>query len=226
MKPLQVRKGQFVYYDNELHQVHSVKSMFRKSIYLNRLKDMQRYQAGASDIHVHNPKHMDTFIFSGRRYTIDRERALDKGDYILVIKPAPERLDYYGLNAIEKVEHIDRDYVETAKDNGVRHHEYVVMNPDRVKDSLDIAYFDRSLVSEDQLLADESPDLLRADDMRLNPVIGDVYLDTKTNTRAMIVAITEEEVIFGHGDHVPVEALINGGRYTLLYGAEEGKINF
>lgn len=222
MNRFQVRKGQFVYYQNELHQINSVKSMFRKSLYLYRLKDMQRYLARTSDIHVCNPKHMDTFIYSGHRYTIDQDRAIDKGDYILVIKPVPELLDHYGLNAIEKVEYIEKDYVGTTKDNGVRHHEYVAMNPEKVEGSLDIAYLDRHLVSDEQRQTDESPGLLRMDDMQLYPVIGDIYWDSKTNMKTMIVAMSDKEVILGHGDRLSVEELIHGDQYTLLYSAEEG----
>lgn len=221
MNLLQVRKGQFVYYHNELHQVYSVKSMFRKSIHLYRLKDMQQMLTRPRDIQFYRPKHMDSFIFYGDRYTIDKDKIPNRGDYILIIKPTPEFLDHYALNAIEKVEQIENDYVVTAKDNGVRHHEYVVLTPGKIEESLDIAYFDRTLVSETQLQTDESSKLLRGDDTQFNPVIGDIYLDYQTNMKAMIVAMTEKEVIFGHGDRLTVGKLINEDRYTLVYRAEE-----
>lgn len=42
MKLFQVRKGQFVFYENELHKVYSVKPMFKKSVHMYRLKDMKQ----------------------------------------------------------------------------------------------------------------------------------------------------------------------------------------
>lgn len=221
MNLLQVRKGQFVYYRNELHQVYSVKSMFRKSVHLYRLKDMQQTLTQASNIQFHKPEHMESFIFYGRRYTIDKDKIPNKGDYILIIKPTPEFLDHYALNAIEKVEQIENDYVLTAKDNGVRHHEYVVLVPEKTEGSLDIAYFNRDLVSEKQQQIDESSDVLQVYDTWLRPAIGDIYFDNESNMTAMIVAMTENEVTFGHGVRLTVGRLIHEDRYTFMYRAEE-----
>lgn len=222
LKLFQVRKGQFVYYENELHQVYTVKFMLHKSIHLYRLKDMQQILTQAGKIQLYKPKHMDSLIFYGQRYTIDRDKIPQKGDYILIVKPAPEFLNYYSLNEIAKVSNRKDDHVVTTKDNGVRHHEYVVMVPGKLEGSLDIAYFDRNLVSKTQLQEDESPYLLRADDTQLKPVVGDIYLDHETNMKAMITAMTEREVVFAHGPRLSVSELIYEDRYTLIYRAEEG----
>ncbi|MEN1969249.1 hypothetical protein WMZ97_14385 [Lentibacillus sp. N15] len=221
MKLFQVRKGQFVFYNNELHKVYSVKPMFKKSIHLYRLKDMQQILTRASEIQLYRPKHMDSFIFYGHRYTIDKNKVPEKGDYILIIKPTPDFLDHYSLNEIEKVDNVEDGNVVTTRDNGVKHSEYVVMVPGKLEDSQDIAYFDRNLVSEDQLRADESPAILQADDSPMKPVVGDIYLDVQTGVKAMIVAMTDNEVIFGHGPRLLAADLIDEDRYKLIYRVEE-----
>ncbi|WP_163970993.1 hypothetical protein [Oceanobacillus halotolerans] len=221
MKLFQVRKGQFVYYNNELHKVYAVKPMFKKSIHLYRLKDMQQVLTRASDIYLYKPAHMDSFIFYGKRFTIDKNKRPNSGDYILITKPAPDFLDHYSLNEIEKVDHVEDGNVVTTRDNGVKHHEYVVMVPGVLDDSQDIAYYDKSLVTEEQKEADESPKQLLEVDEDLTPVVGDIYFDNKTGTKAMIVARTADEVIFGHGVRVHVTELLDDSKYTLVYRVEE-----
>src|SRR5699024_11311877 len=129
MNLFQVRKGQFVYYKNELHKVYSVKPMFKKSVHLYRLKDMQQILTRSADITLHKPKDKDTFIFYGKRYTIDKNKIPEQGDYILIIKPAPDFLDHYSLNEIEKVDNVEDGNVVTTRDKCVKNSEYVVMVP-------------------------------------------------------------------------------------------------
>ncbi|KAB8126804.1 hypothetical protein F9U64_19185 [Gracilibacillus oryzae] len=221
MKLLQVRKGQFVYYNNELHKVYSVKPMFRKSVHLYRLKDMRQILTSAGEIQLCKPKHMDSFIFYGHRYTIDKDKTPEKGDYILIIKPAPDFLDRYSLNEVEKVDKVEDGNIVTTRDNGVKHHEYVTMVPGKLEGSIDIAYFDRNMVSEEQLQVDESPSLLIESDSHIKPSVGDIYLDYETGTRFMIVALTEKEIICGHGPRLSFSELINEERYTPIYREEE-----
>ncbi|SET38359.1 hypothetical protein SAMN05216389_11040 [Oceanobacillus limi] len=221
MKLLQVRKGQFVFYENELHQVYSVKPMFKKSVHLYRLKDMKQVLTKASDIHLYKPQHNDTFIFYGKRYTIDKNKKPEPGDYILIIKPAPDFLDHYSLNAIEKVESVEDGNVVTTRDNGVKHHEYVVMVPGRADASQEIAYYDKSLVPESQQLEDESISYLAESDESIAPVVGDIYVDVQQSTKAMVVAMTEDEVVFGHGVRVHVADLIDESKFKLVFRVEE-----
>ncbi|MFD2045253.1 hypothetical protein ACFSTA_16335 [Ornithinibacillus salinisoli] len=221
MKLLQVRKGQFVFYENELHQVYSVKPMFKKSVHLYRLKDMKQVLTRASEINLYKPQHNDTFIFYGKRYTIDKNKKPEPGDYILIIKPAPDFLDHYSLNAIEKVESVEDGNVVTTRDNGVKHHEYVVMVPGRSDASQEIAYYDKSLVPESQQIEDESISYLAESDESIAPAVGDIYLDVQQNTKAMIVAMTEDEVVFGHGVRVHVADLIDENKYKLVFRIEE-----
>ncbi|WP_164670071.1 hypothetical protein [Virgibacillus doumboii] len=221
MKLFQVRKGQFVYYNNELHKVYSVKPMFKQSAHLYRLKDMKQILTKASDIQLYRPKHNDSFIFYGKRYTIDKEKKPEPGDYILIIKPTPDFLDHYSLNEIEKVDNVEDGNVVTTRDNGVKHSEYVVMVPGTSKDAHDIAYLDKSRVSEAQLQEDESPRFLAEQDNEMKPVVGDIYLDVQSKTKAMIVAMTEEEIVFGHGVRVHVSEVLDEDKYTLVYRFEE-----
>ncbi|MCM3739495.1 hypothetical protein M3210_04350 [Oceanobacillus luteolus] len=217
MKLYQVRKGQFVFYKNELHKVYSVKPMFKQSVHLYRLKDMEQILTKASEIELYKPKHNDTFIFYGKRYTIDQYTKPEPGDYILITKPAPDLLDHYSLNEIEKVESVDDVSVTTTRDNGVKHHEYVVMVPGKNDASQEIAYYDKDLVPEEQRLKDESISYLAEKDKMLQPYVGDVYLDKRKNTRAMVIAVSESEVILGHGVHVHVAELLNEDSFELVY---------
>lgn len=221
MKLFQVRKGQFVFYKNELHKVYSVKPMFKQSVHLYRLKDMQQILTRASEIQLDRPKHNDTFIFYGKRYTIDKDTKPEPGDYILIIKPTPDFLDHYSLNEIEKVDSVEDGNVVTTKDNGVKHSEYVVMVQGTAEGSQDIAYQDKSRISEKQLLEDESPRHLAEKDNEMKPVVGDIYRDAENKTKAMIVAMTETELIFGHGARVHISEVLDENKYTLVYRAEE-----
>lgn len=222
MKLFQVRKGQFVFYRNELHKVYSVKPVFKKSVHLLRLKDMKQVLTQASEIELYKPKHNDTFIFYGKRYTIDENAKAKPGDYILITKPAPDFLDHYSLNEIEKVESVENGNVVTTRDNGVKHHEYVVLVPGKAAASQEIAYYDKSLVPEEQLLQDESISYLAETDEKLKPVVGDVYYDVENKTKAMVVAMTEDEVIFGHGVRARIGDVIDEDKYQVVYRFEEG----
>ena len=217
MKLYQVRKGQFVFYENELHKVYSVKPMFRQSVHLYRLKDMEQILTRAADIELYRPKHNDTFIFYGQRYTIDQYKKPEIGDYILITKPAPDLFDHYSLNEIEKVEKIDENSVRTTRDNAVKHHEYVVLVPGQSEASQEIAYYDKELVPEEQRLKDESISYLAEKDVTLQPYVGDIYLDKRNNTKAMVVAVTESEVTFGHGIHVHIAELLDEDSFELIY---------
>lgn len=216
MKLFQVRKGQFVFYKNELHKVYSVKPVFRKSVHLFRLKDMQQILTSASDITYYKPKHGDTFIFYGRRYTIDQDAKPSAGDYILIVKPAPDLLSHYALNEIEKVEKLENGNIVTTRDNGVKHHEYVMMVPGRENSTQEIAYYDKSLVPEAQQMEDESVSYL-AEPYYEQPLVGDVYMDKEKKTNTMVVAVTEEqEVTLGHGVTLHVSDLMDEERYVFM----------
>ncbi|MUV38647.1 hypothetical protein JNUCC1_02501 [Lentibacillus sp. JNUCC-1] len=221
MKLFQVRKGQFVFYQNELHKVYSVKPMFRKSVHLYRLKDMKQILTSAPEIHYYKPKHGDTFIFYGKRYTIDKDVKPSSGDYILITKPAPDFLDHYSLNDIEKVDSVENGNVVTTRDNGVRHHEYVVLVPGREEGSTEIAYYDKTLVPEEQQIEDESISYLAENDETLKPSVGDIYYDIHQETKTMIVAMTVDEVIFGHGVKVHISEILDDTKFELVYQASE-----
>ncbi|GAB3058134.1 hypothetical protein [Virgibacillus ainsalahensis] len=221
MKLYQVRKGQFVYYKNELHKVYSIKHVYKKPVYLYRLKDMQRIQAKASDITWIKPQDKDTFIFYGKRYTINENSVPEPGDYILITKPAPDLFDNYSLNEIEKVETVIDKNLTTTRDNGVRSNEYMMMVPGKTEAGREIAYEDPGLVSESQQEKDESVTYLVESDESLNPVVGDIYIDVHQRTKAMIVAMTADEVIFGHGVHVHVAELLDPSNFELVYPVGE-----
>lgn len=221
MKILQAKKGQFVYYDNELHKICSTKSKFGKNIYLCRLKDMRYIFTKPCYTQKCEPKHMDTFVFCGDRYTIDKHKTPQEGDCILITKPNPDFLDLYTFNDIETVEKVEDGNVVTTRDNGVKGHEYVTLVPGEIKGSEDIAYFNRDLLSLNQLKEDESSGLLQKAKRLTKPVVGDIYYDAKEDMQAMVVARSEMEVIFGHGVRLHITEMINQERFTLTYCSEE-----
>ncbi|GLO65321.1 MULTISPECIES: hypothetical protein [Oceanobacillus] len=221
MKLYQVRKGQFVFFENELHKVYSVKPMFKKSVHMYRLKDMKQILTTAKEIELYRPQHNDTFIFYGKRYTIDKHAKPEPGDYILIVKPTPDFLDHYSLNEIEKVEKVENGNVLTTRDNGVKHNEYVVMVPGKSEASQEIAYYDKNLVPEEQQIQDESISYLAEKDDALKPAVGDIFLDVQNNTKAMVVAMTEDEIVFGHGVRIHVAELLDESKYELIYQFED-----
>ncbi|WP_217588029.1 hypothetical protein [Lentibacillus saliphilus] len=221
MKLFQVRKGQFVFYQNELHKVYSVKPMFKKSVHLYRLKDMKQILTSAPEIHYYKPQHHDTFIFYGKRYTIDQDVIPEPGDFILITKPTPDFLDHYSLNDIEKVDSIEDGNVVTTRDNGVKHHEYVVLVRGRKEGATEIAYYDKNLVPEEQQIEDESISYLAENDDVIKPSVGDVYYDIREQTKAIIVAMTVDEVVFGHGVKVHISEVIDDSKYELIYQVNE-----
>jgi hypothetical protein len=108
--------------------------------------------------------------------------------------------------------------VVTTRDNGVKHNEYVVMVPGRAEASQEIAYYDKSKVPEEQQLQDESITYLSdSDEDIVKPVVGDVFLDVENNTKAMVIAMTETEVILGNGIQVHITDLMDEEKYKVVF---------
>src|SRR5699024_10233652 len=103
MNLMNVRKGQFVYYKNQLHKVCSVKPFFKHSVHLIRLSDLGQEIVKAKDITYYLPKHLGSFMVNHQRYTLDKNIRAKVGEYILVINPKPDSLDHHHLHAIELV---------------------------------------------------------------------------------------------------------------------------
>src|SRR5699024_8483822 len=103
MRLMNVRRGQFVYYNNKLHQVYAVKPFFKQSVHLIRLDDLTQEVVTARDITLYRPNHLDSFIYSGQRFTLNKYIRASVGDYILVMSPSPDSLDRHYLHAIEIV---------------------------------------------------------------------------------------------------------------------------
>src|SRR5690625_2304256 len=107
MRLINVRKGQFVYFENKLHKVYSVKPFFKQSVHLIRLSDFEQVLATAKEIDYYKPQHLDSFICNNQRYTLHKDTHAKVGDYILVINPRPDSLDRHYLHAIEMVSAIE-----------------------------------------------------------------------------------------------------------------------
>lgn len=223
MKLIQVRKGQFVYYNNELHKVYSVKPLAKKSIHLFRIKDMEQVDCKADEVSLYKPQHLDSFMFFGSRYTLRDDIAPEEGGYILISKPDPDYMDHYSLNEFEKVESVEGKNVVTTRQNTVKSKEFFVMEPGDAKDSKDIAYYDKSKVDAAQLEADkELLEKIRERDA-IRPSIGDVYLNLDDASTAMVVAISSEHVTLGNGDRLTFHELYKADNWSFLYNVVDGE---
>ena len=223
MKLLQVRKGQFVYYNNELHKVYSVKPLAKKSVLMFRVKDMEQVASRADEVTYYKPKHMDSFMFFGARYTLREDRTAEEGGYILIHKPDPDYMDHYSLNEFEKVESVEGGEVVTTRQNTVKAREFLVMVPGQDPESNDIAYFDKSKVPADQLEADEQLEETLREKNAIRPSIGDVYLNLDNGATAMVVAIEQEEVTLGTGTKLTFHELYKADNWNYLYNINDGE---
>lgn len=223
MKLLQVRKGQFVYFKNELHKVYSVKPLAKKSVLMFRVKDMEQVDSKAEEITLYKPKHMDSFLFFGSRYTLIENQPAEEGGYILITRPDPDYMDHYSLNEFEKVESVEGNNVITTRQNTVKSKEFLVMSPGQASGSNDIAYFKKADVSAEQLEEDEKLEEVLREKNAIRPSIGDVYLNLDNSGTAMVVAIFGEEVTLGTGDRLTFHQLYKADNWSYLYNVTDGE---
>ncbi|MFH7819794.1 hypothetical protein [Neobacillus thermocopriae] len=218
MKLYQVRKGQFVYYNNELHRVYGVKPMFKQSVHLIRLRDLTQHLTTAASVEKYKPKERDSFIFNHRVYTLRNDRQAEPGDFILIHNPMPDSLDTYSLNEIEVVETADKKGVITSNSQGIKHNEYLLMVPGRASDSNPIEYQDIERAAAENM-QDTDLDQLPHPINGLLPSIGDIYLkkDQDELFEAMVVAIKGQTVYLGGGLEVSQEELMNPDKWEFLY---------
>ena len=216
MKLYQVRKGQFVYFNNELHKVYGVKPMYKLSVHLIKLRDLTQHITNAASVEKYKPKEYDSFIFNQKAYTLRKDRNADSGDYILINNPMPDALDTYSLNEIELVETADNKGVITSNSHGVKHNEYLLMVPGRAAGSNPIDYKDKAN-DEDESLTDIGTVGLPSSEPL--PTLGDIYkkIDNASIVEAMVVAIKDKTVYLGGGLEVTQEELMNTEKWEFLY---------
>ncbi|WP_299089740.1 hypothetical protein [uncultured Metabacillus sp.] len=222
MKLYHVRKGQFVYYHNELHRVYGVKPLYKQSVHLIRLRDLTQNLTTAANVEKYKPQQLDCFTYNHKIYTLRKDRNAEPGDYILITNPTPDSLDHYSLNEIEVVETVDHKGVITSNSNGIKHNEYLLMVPGRSHNSRQIDYLEvENMAAED--LTNLGTTALNQMATEPLPILGDVY---KTNENgvlieAMVVAIQGQTVFLGNGLEVPQEELMNTEKWTFLYNLNE-----
>lgn len=215
MNLLNVRKGQFVYYNNKLHKVYSVKPFFKKSVHLIRLEDLEQQLVTAKEITLYKPKHLDSFKVNFKRYTLHKDVKAAVGDYILIINPKPDSLDHHHLHAIEIVSKIEANGVISNKSNGIKHSEYWVMVPGLQEGAtiIDLAQPDGQSPTEHEAHNQE----LHAPPTYI-PKIGDVFQKNNSDPviQAMVVAIEGETVYLGGDIEVQIDKLTNSDAWSLL----------
>lgn len=221
MHLLNVRRGQFVYYQNKLHQVYSVKPLFRKSVHLIRLRDYHQEIVQAREIELHRPQHLDSFVCNYKRYTLHKDRKAEVGDFILVVNPSPDYLDSHYLNAIEMVASVEKNGIISDRMNGIKHHEYWVMVPELLEDAHIIDFQRPDLAKSNEL---DSYDLNGIIEQEETPKIGDVYQrkssENQTETH-MVIAIQGEKVFLGGNIETTCEDLLNGTNWQFVYNVLE-----
>ncbi|GGH79917.1 hypothetical protein JOD43_002289 [Pullulanibacillus pueri] len=216
MKLYQVRKGQFVYYNNELHKVYGVKPMFKQSVHLIRMRDLTQHLTKAVNVERYKIQPQDSFIFNHKVYTLSKDKKAEEGDYILITNPSPDYLDNYTLNSIEVVETVENKGVITNRSNGIKHSEYLLMVPGRDENSHPIDYKE---ISE----GDINDDALQLEENGVNsgflPTIGDVYkkVDPTSSFEAMVIAIQDQKVFLGGGLEISQKDLLDTEKWEFLY---------
>lgn len=218
MKLYQVRKGQFVYYNNELHKVYGVKPMYKLSVHLLRLRDLTQHITNAASVEKYKPKELDSFIFNHKAYTLNHNRKAEEGDLILIHNPLPDSLDTYSLNEIDVVETVDKHGVITSNSHGVKHNEYLLMISGRAPNSHPIDFQNtESAINEN--FEEIGFNHLNNPDIELFPTIADIYKrkDSTELLEAMVVAIKGQTVYLGGGLEVSQEELMNKDKWEFLY---------
>ena len=94
--------------------------------------------------------------------------------------------------------------------------------PGQHPDSNDIAYYDKSKVSAEQLEQDAQLEDELREKSAIKPSIGDVYLNLDNAGTAMVVAITNEEVTLGTGEKLTFHALYKADNWSYLYNINDG----
>jgi hypothetical protein len=218
VKLYQVRKGQFVYYNNELHRVYGVKPMYKLSVHLIRLRDLTQHLTNAASVERYKPKELDSFIYNHKAYTLNHNRKAEEGDFILIHNPMPDSLDTYSLNEIDVVETSDKHGVITSNSHGIKHNEYLLMIPGRAPDSHPIDY-QNTESAEAESLQDIGDNLLNNPNSELLPTLGDIYKKKDSNEllEAMVVAIKGQTVYLGGGLEMSQEELLNTDKWEFLY---------
>lgn len=217
MKLYQIRKGQFVYYNNELHRIYGVKQMYKQSVHAIRLRDLTQVLTTAASVEKYKPKEHDSFVFNRHVYTLSKRNA-EEGDHVLIHNPKPDSLDTYSLNEIDVVESSDKNGVTTNNSHGLKHYEYLVMEPGRADNSNPIDYQSMEGVDAENL-----------DDSALGPVIttsseqlprvGSIYRKKVDDEllEAMVIAIKGQKIYLGGGLEVPLDELSNSDKWEVVY---------
>src|SRR5699024_5199761 len=102
-------------YKNELHKVYSVQPFFRRSIHLSRLKDLGQRIVTAKEITYYRPKHLDSFIYNGKRYTLDEDTRAVVVGALRIIAAKPDYIHNQHLHAIELVSNTESKGVISNK---------------------------------------------------------------------------------------------------------------
>ncbi|MCM3543550.1 hypothetical protein [Priestia megaterium] len=223
MKLYQVRKGQFVYYNNELYRVYSVKPLYKQSVHLIRLRDLTQHLTTAARVERYKPKSLDSFVFNGQLFTLCNDRKVEEGDYILITNPRPDSLDYYSLNEIEVVSTVENNGVVTTKLNGIRHNEYLLMVLGRKEGSHSIDYHDgENMVSKDFSMFES--DQLEPNHLNLEmPNIGDVYKKNNSDIliKTMVISIQGETIFLGGDLKLSKAELTDTSKWQFLYNLQD-----
>lgn len=216
VKLFQVRKGQFVYYNNELHKVYAIKPMYKLSVHLIKLRDLTQHITNAASVERYIPKENDSFIFDHKVYTLSKNQKPVAGNLILINNPSPDTLDHYSLNEIEVVETVDNKGVVTSDLNGIKHTEYLLMIPGRAPDSHPIDY--KNMVNVEEDIGGDYPQTIQPYS-ELSVQLGDIFKKRNSDVlfEAMVVAMKGQTIYLGGGHEVPYEELMDTEKWEFQF---------
>jgi len=186
-----------------------------------RIKDMVQVSCRAEEISLYRPKHLDSLMLLGARYTLRNDVKAVVDEYILITHPDPGHLDHYSLNEFEKVGELVDDKVYTTLLNTVKPKEFLVMVPGEQSESNNIDYLDKSLITEADLEEDRKLEVDTEKVAAVSPSVGDIYINFDNGIKAMVVAVIEDEVVLGHGERIKMDDLFESDSWNLIYVTEE-----
>ncbi|TDQ33788.1 hypothetical protein [Aureibacillus halotolerans] len=215
MNLFQIRKGQLVYHNNELHRIYAVKQMYKQSVHAIRLRDLEQVLTTAPSVEKYKPKEGDSFIFHRKPYTLVKRQAVE-GDSILIHNPKPDPLDTYSLHEIDVVEEADEKGISTSRSFGLRHNEYLVMAPGRAEGSRPIDRKQPDGTEDTDVAEDEHH--FEHPEGDVFPKVGSIYRkkDTKEFIETMVIAIEGQRVYLGGGYKVTQKEIMDKDRWEYV----------
>src|SRR5699024_2340295 len=200
--------------------VYSVNPFLKNSVHIARISDFEQVLVQSYEINYYRPKHLDSFICNGQRFTLHKEKRVQVGYYILVINPRPDSLDHHHIHAIELVTSLEDNGVISNKSNGIKHNEYWTMTVGLLDDATKI---DKQHPDHDSSIIENADDEGPLHPDLRTPKIGDVFQknDSEPVFQAMVIAIQGRDIYLGGDLKVASEDLTDTDQWSYIVNPRE-----